>query len=191
MVIACRESGWEQNRTHKLKRQAAYLRNYVRERGGKVIALFTHVGSGWDATWIGNAADEARENGAKILFECVNRAARHPAYHSESNFTAQARTSDLEDVRYWAKGVELVTVLQPDATPEEERSFQTKRGQSISGNKGGRPRKRQRTIRPHETIRQAMELRAAGSSYGEIANALDVPRATVQSWVKRYLNRGV
>ncbi len=182
VVLACRVSYCVQDHAGNLRRQVAHLKKLVKARGGKIIAIFKFVGSGQDPYWLGNAADEALENGAKIVVECVNRAIRHPAYHSETNFTAQARTSDLEDMKWWAKGVEMVSILDPDATPQEERSFQTSRGQSESGNKGGRPRKRTRRRWPDATKRLAIDLHLQEMSYRKIEAETGVPVSTMQRW---------
>jgi hypothetical protein len=182
VVLACRVSGWEQERTKKLNRQVANLRKLVKARGARIAAIFKHVGSGQDPVWLGNAADEALENGAKIVVECVNRAIRHPAYHSKKNFTSQAQTIDLEDMKFWTKGLELVSILAPDATPQEERSYQTRRGQAESGNKGGRPRKQTRRLWQVATKRLAIDLHLQGTSYRKIAAETGVPVSTMQRW---------
>ena len=47
--------------------------------------------------------------------------------------------AQFEELRRITLGVPLVTLHNPDASPEDERSYQTKRGQEAKGS-GGRPR---------------------------------------------------
>jgi hypothetical protein len=162
--------------------QQAKLRKAVAKLGGVVVGVTSLQVSGFDPYWLAGPVEIAKRRKAKLVAESTNRFIRHPAYHSKDNPTAQARESDLDDLRWWTQGLELVTIHDPDAEPGGERSEQIKRGQDAKGRKGGRPRKRRRW--PKETREQARELRRAGASLGEIARELGVPRPTVQYWLR-------
>ena len=139
VVLACRVSGREQERRRNLDGYEAHMRTEMERLDAVVVDVVCRQISGFDPYWIGAAVEIAKKHDAKIVALSTNRLIRHPAYHSERCWDAQARTPDLEYLKYWAQGVQLVTVLNPDASPREERSLQTKVGQCAKGRKGGRP----------------------------------------------------
>jgi len=188
VVLCCRVSTYEQGRTEKLTRQVAYLRQEMERREAAVVYVIRHVGSGRNPYWLAKAVVIAKEHGAKLVAESTSRFIRHPGYHSVQNWTAQARDVDLEDLRWWTKGMTLVTLLNPDASPADERSYQSKRGQRAKGRKGGRPKqneagyKKQRRI---SNLPKVYWMNVCGLSIRRIATMLQVPTMTVHGWIQR------
>lgn len=186
IVLACRVSERVQHRRGNHTDQAAEMTAAVNAAGGRVIAPVTECGPGWDPSWLANAAALARLHGARILAESTDRLIRSDWYHSKRSPDAQATEHDLRCMALWLDGVEAMTLLPPDATPEEVRSYQRKRGQTAKGNKGGRPtnkapgrlKLRRETQRP-----RAIELRAAGATLANIIEETGVPRRTIQRWL--------
>ncbi len=182
VVLVCRVSQREQKQRKNLEDQEANLRAEVAALDGIVVGV-THIQvSGFDPFWISRAVTIAQQHGAKLLAESTDRFVRHPAFNSSKNNSRNARESDLRELVACAEGVPLVTLLHPDATPQEVRSYQRKRGQRIKQAKGGRPeRPKNRKVR---LIGTATQMREDGASWGEIALALEVPRSTVARWCR-------
>jgi DNA invertase Pin-like site-specific DNA recombinase len=189
VVLCCRVSGREQNRKRNLKDQETNLRRVVEECEATVVDVATHVGPGWDTDWLLRAAEAARRYGAKLLAESTSRLIRHPCYNSKSWPTAQARDSDLYDLRWATEGVTVVTVVSPDATPSEERSHYTKRGQQEKSRKGGRPTKTKpgdKKRRRLELLPLVLRLRERGATLGDIVARTKLPKSTIARWIHEH-----
>ena len=145
VVLACRVSGREQKRRGNDTGQEAYLRHELERRGAVVVLVYRRTVSGFDPYWLCPAIEAAKQCGAKLVALTTNRLIRPPGYHSKENPTAQARQCDLDELQWWLQGVEIVTLLDPDASPSEERSLQSKVGQWAKGRKGGRPQHDEQT----------------------------------------------
>jgi hypothetical protein len=192
-VLWCRVSGCEQNRQGNLDDNEAKLTELSKDLRTEVVGVIRYVGSGTDPICLVNAVDLAKKLGAVLLAESTDRFIRHPAYHSKENPNAQAREPDLEELQYWTQGVELYTDLHPDASPQEVRSYQRKRGQKYKGNKGGRPRKRKWKKRRFARYEVARKLREEGKSIRQITNMLNElddgfgkqSFKTTANWLKR------
>jgi len=139
IVLVCRVSGCEQGRRNNHHDQEAALRELVSNCDGIVVGVIRIVISGFNPYWLSRAVALAEEHDAKILAESTDRLIRHPAYHSSECPDAQPSISHLRGLNDWTEGIELLTLLDPNATPKEVRSYQRKRGQRMKGNKGGRP----------------------------------------------------
>lgn len=193
LVLRCRVSNHVQQRNQNLADQEANLRKRARQLGAIVVAVDHHIGPGWDASSIFDAAVMARRFGAKIFAESTDRLIRNPLY-SKDRQNLRARDADLRELQLWTDGIVLVTNLHPDARPAKVRSHQCKRGQQIKGRKGGRPTKMRRwKARRMARIKLAKQLRQHGLSYRSIAIQLndrkdgftDVTGMTVYNWVNR------
>lgn len=194
VVIVVRVSTSQQNHNRNLDDQLDTLRRWVADRGGVVVAEVPHVGPGSDPSWLRQAATLARQLGAVLLAESVDRFVRHPDFNPKACPDAQPREIDLQELRHCTEGVILATLLSPDATPEQIRSYQRRRGQSEKGNRGGRPRKRKCKERRLARIDLAREMRDLyGWSCQHISDALnarndgftDQTRMTVFNWLRR------
>jgi hypothetical protein len=194
VVICCRVSTRQQDRRGNLADQETNLRRIVSELGAIVLHVVKHVGSGTEPVWLIPAARLAKAAGAVLLAESTSRFIRHPGYHSSNWPTARARNYDLEDLQSWTDGVQLITVLPPDATSSDETAFQSKRGQELKENAGGRPRKTQPRGKERRAayVPLAVEMRKAEMTYRQIAAELngiddgfpDVSHATMGNWLR-------
>ena len=186
VVVCCRVSGYEQNRTLKLARQEAFLRRLLRRLGIKVVGVVRYIGSGVDPMWLARAVALAEPNDAALVAITPCRFARSPLYDKRAQ-DMQARKCELDYLRLVTEGRQLVTVADPSVTNAEARSLQTRVGQAVSGRRGGRPRRKSRR---REALRPiALEMRANGASLRQIAAALSVPHSTVQGWCTVLPNR--
>lgn len=184
--VLCLRVSVRQNRTH-LADQERVLRRAVERGGGVVIAVITHVGSGFDPYWIIRAAGAAMMWGATILAESTDRFRRSGDYHSSKHSDAQASQSELKDLVWWAGGAQLMTLLDPDAPAKEVRSHESKRGQY--GNLGGRPGKPGYKKRKRMTLLpQALRLFEREWSVRAVAKKLRLPSSTVGDWRRDYVN---
>jgi hypothetical protein len=172
VIIVARVSTVQQQ--SNLADQVGNLSRWVAEQGALVVGdPFEHAGSGSDPFWLRWPASSARQHQAVILAESVDRLIRHPGFNPKTCPDAQPRESDLEELRACTEGVILATLLPPEATPEEIRSFQRRRGQAAKDNFGGRPRKRKWKQRRLARLHLARNMRDEGYSYREIADCLN------------------
>ena len=194
VVIAARVSTGQQNRRQNLADQVGHLSRWVADSGALVVGdPVEHVGSGADPSWLPGAALLARQHGAVILAESVDRLIRNPDFNPKTCPDAQPREADLEELRVWTDGVILATLIHPNATPAEIRSFQRRRGQEAKGHRGGRPRKRRWKERRLARIDLARRMRDDGWSCRQIADWLNArddgfrPQTamTVYNWLRR------
>lgn len=222
VILCCRVSDFPQNFRGNLDDQKAGLQRAAENHGGNVIAIFLYVGSGCDPGWLETlpileqeaalqnsrpvmvacvpgmkpacAVDLAIENSAVLLAETTCRFIRHRGFHTEYWPDAQAREHELQDLRIVTSGVPLMTLLDPEASPSDVRSLQSKRGQHEKGRFGGRPKSK----RPGEKkfLRQkwlgtVRKLRRKGRSLREIAQELScrtgrrISHSTIQDWISR------
>jgi hypothetical protein len=114
-VLCVRVSNRE--RKANLKGAEKNLRWRVERRGGIVVDVVSHQGSGVDSSWIRQAALIARQHGATLLFESTDRAIRSTMFHSQDRPDRQPNQEQLEDVQFRSLGVPLQTHLNPAASP--------------------------------------------------------------------------
>jgi hypothetical protein len=168
------------------KDQERNLRRELAELGANVVGVEYYEGPGCHGAGICRSAARAEALGAKLAAETTSRFVRSDDYHPGKNPDVRPSEEDLECLRAWTRGVPLVTLLHPDATPSEERSYQRKRGQRAKGRTGGRPAtkrpgsKKRRRLNTQEWVQS---LRANGMSIRIIASKTGVPRSTVYDWL--------
>ncbi len=189
IVLALRKSGRE--RGFNLDDAESNLRRAVESKGGVVVEVVRHVGSGFYPFWVARAAAISKQHGATLLAESTDRFIRHPGYHSNDFADAQAREVELLELERDADGVRLMTHLHPDATPREVRSYQSKRGQREKGRMGGRPINRTpgyKKKRQQEKIGLVLWLHRRGWSIRRIAaeRMVGVPKSTVSEWIQKH-----
>jgi DNA invertase Pin-like site-specific DNA recombinase len=189
VVVAARVSGRTQKRSRNLNNAVAALIAKAERLGCDVVSVQRKVASGKDSIWLAPAVGKAQEYGAKILAETTDRLKRHQDYHSVKCPDARITEWDLQMLALETEGVRMVTLLHPDATPKEVRSYQRKRGQAQKGKKGGRPK----VTPPGEMVarrkrhkEEIIKLNAAGHGSREIARRLNVPESTVRRWVRHF-----
>ena len=172
VFIACRVSASVQGKTRNPADQEQALREAVEASGAQVVGVEHHVGTSYEARWMFKIAQYAERAGANvILVESTNRFIRHPSYHSSKNFLIRPRTFDLKDLVDEARGIKLMTFLDPYASPSEERSFATRRGQRQKGRKGGR-RVKSLQSKPQRRYRGRKPCKRIRDRWKELANKL-------------------
>jgi len=213
VVLWCRVSMHTQARRGNLAKQEAYLRRELEKLGAVVIAVYYCVGSGWDPSWLATYPNRklntnepgvmsqtgaaavvfAKQHGARIVATTVDRLARSPHYHSVKHKDYQVTEAGLTDLAWWAEGVPLVTLLDPDALPHEVRAFQGIVGQLGDKRcKGGRPRinrpgyKKQVRL---EKLPRVLRLHQSNWSLRNITTITDVPLETVRRWVVSHFSQ--
>ncbi len=196
-IIICRVSRRQQNKKRKLDYQEAKLRRYIEARGGIVIAVVREVKSGWEPKWLWQHAKTAEHQGAKLVALTPDRFVRNHHYQSSDKRLAQlqATTDELAELRFWTRGVELMTYIDPDATPGKCRSILTKIGKAASTKRDGRPPKQAidrepgyRARRKAKGIERMMEMYGKGCRIRGIAKRLSrqlgVTPKTVYKWMR-------
>lgn len=188
LIVVARKS--RRDKKHRLQGQVEHLCRVAEAAGHIVVGVVTHVGSGWDPSWIAEAAILAKEKNADaILAETTNRLIRHPCFHSSKDPDLQANDHNLRTLLHFANGVPLATHLGPMECPVSEQLYETRRGLEMSSNAVGRPRKsRPSSYQPRATPDECDEikcLREQGLSYRQIAERTGRSRSTVQSILNR------
>jgi hypothetical protein len=172
--------------------QELHLRRVCKRQGVEIVGCFSHVESGWRLN-IHEAVETAKRLGAVIVAETIDRIMRPEDYHSVENWNAKLTVEDLLRLAKKLDGVPLFTVADPDASPGENRSMQTKRGQRYKS-KGGRPF----VHKPKKRFREkwmplVARLHAKGKSHAQIARVVSrkagahVGRLTIRGWIINHL----
>lgn len=192
VVLCCRVSTRQQNHRGNLTAHERHLRAEIAARRTEVVDLVSHVGPGYDPLWVARAADIAKRHNAKLVAITTDRLVRHPDYKSTgSNYerNARANTEGLDDLKRYADGVELVTLVDPDAPLATCMGVMKKIGQQVKGRKGGRPGKNPPGYKKERRLRnqsQVYWMCAVGYPVRKIAHMLDLPESTVRRWVRRF-----
>jgi hypothetical protein len=152
-VVLSRVSTSDQRKKRNLASQRK-LKTIVERLGATVVDVKEHEWSGRDPEWdfkLREAADLAREHRATLLAFATDRFKRHR--HFRANHPtwskAQASETDLHELEVAvgnydrvpgdAGYVELMTYMEPNATPAELRRVRSEWGQETKGDVGGRP----------------------------------------------------
>jgi hypothetical protein len=179
VVLWVRKSKQERDR---LDAQESNLRRIARQRGLIVVSIVKKVWGGTDPQWLTRAAELARRHGAcAILGESLSRFCRSHNYAPDRQ-SAQPHDNELRWMAYLAEGVPLVTDLDPDATWETERGYQTRRNGTAGRPRRARPGEvKQRRL---ESLPRVLALHAAGMKKRRIAAELELPESTVRRWLE-------
>ena len=196
VVLCCRVSHCNQGRKGHLEDQENNLRQILKSTGVRIVSVFKKVASGIDPSWVFDAVQIAEKYQAVLVAESTSRFIRHPGFHSKEEPDLQPRKSDLEKLRDWTSGISLFTALNPDASPEEEKSFQTNRGLEFNSKRGGRPRKKNplRRARKEAYLPIVLEQHESGMSYRQIANSLnskddefkEISYSAIGNWIRKH-----
>ncbi len=191
VVLWCRVSSGLQNANGNNADQEAELRAAVAERGGIIIAVMTYAGRVDKAeAELFRATNMAAENGAVLLAESTSRFIRHPRYHPKLRPHLMPTTLGLRDLRWVCGDVPLVTQLDPDATWQEERAHQSKRGQRRKGKPGGRQAKKRPGYKKEFRLRSIPKvrwMRYVKMSNRAIARALKTDEKNIRRWGAAFL----
>ena len=191
VVIYCRVSGRDQERSQNLSDQGENLKNESKQRGFVVVEIISEVASGWkeDRDGLLRAVEIAREKKAIVVAESVTRFIRSRDYNSVTNWNAKPTVADYNRLQLETDGVELATLINPDATPEEIRSYETKRGKKSKGNPGGRPKKCSPGYKKRERqmyLPKVLELYKQNKNIAAIARSVNLKYDTVYSWIVKF-----
>ena len=189
VVAYCRVSASDQERSQNLSDQGENLKNESKQRGFVVLEIISEVASGWkeDRDGLLRAVEIAHENDAVVVAESATRFIRSRDYNSVTNRNALPTVAEYRRLQRDTQGVKLATLVAPDATPEEIRSYETKRGKAAKGNPGGRPRNPgyKKQIR-QKYLPKVLKLYEWGMNIAEIARQLKLNYNTVYSWIQKY-----
>lgn len=191
VVLFGRVSACMQNHKGNLNDQLVSLRRAVEKYKVPIVCEFKEIGSGWwhERERLQAAARRAFDERAVILAESTDRFIRSIYYDTKKNPSAQPSSLEYEELLRVTTGVTLATMLHPDTPWKEVRSHQSKRGQQIKGNSGGRPKvnkpgyKKQRRL---EKLSQVLQLRINGASWEDINALTGVAKTTAADWVRKY-----
>ena len=167
------------------------LRNWVEKRnvpilGEPFVEFKSGRGLNHNRKELLKAVRLARKHKAVIITTCTNRYLRNKNKQADIPPTQQ----EFDTLIKLTRGVPLLTLLHPDLPPSRVRSRLTKWGQRIKGNKGGRTPKQKAGY----FKQRRMKLRPLALKYfhdekiiiSEIARMIDVPRSTVDRWIKTH-----
>ena len=188
VMILARKSGCE--RGNNLDDQVENLRRIIEATGAVVVGVYEYTSRGYEHR-VSYAACRAKQLGATILLaETTDRIVRNLHYHSVKRPDLQATDEQLAEVARdagWC-GIKLMTHLDPDAPPEEVRSYQTKRGQRLKGHKGGRRAHQPKKHRKEKKLGLVLFLHRRGWTLGEISRKrmVGVAKSVVHEWVQKY-----
>lgn len=185
VVLLCRES--QRHQRQHLEHQEAELNLQLDRMGCEGIAVYKETASGWaeDRFKLELAAVRAKEAGAVLVAESTCRFIRGFRLKGTKK-NVPPSILEFHRLKTLVDGARLATLLHPDTPENEVRKYQTKRGQTWSGNRGGRP-KVQMTNKQRRKLKmpKALALHEAGRSYREIGKSLGVAWSTIRDWIKR------
>ncbi len=188
IFLLARVSTSKQNVTKNARDQIRWMRHEAELRGFEVVGHQRAVTNGSlrdDTIHFELAAKRARELGAVLVAESVDRFIRSPFYHPSEESDTMARLGDFERLKTITGDLKLATFLKPDLHWTKVRGHQSKRGQTEKGKKGGRPvikragYKKQRRLKKKGGV---VALKKAGHSLREIEQITGVSRATAGRW---------
>ncbi len=188
VILVLRVSSCVQHRSKNLRDQERRLRQAVKKAGGVVIGVVhpgKGFGPGYETDWLWKHAIRAQRTGAILLAESTSRFVRNRFYHSEHRPELRATDSNLRMLRIDTLGVRLMTLIDPDAKFEQERSEQIKRGlwAKAPSRKSAPGAKK---TRREKLLARVKELSELGWSSRDIENETHVPKTTVNRWLAHF-----
>ena len=196
VVIYCRVSTSDQERKRNLNEQVKNLIREVEQLGFIIIITFREVGAGWQEyrDVLMYAAEHALAKDAVLVAESCTRFTRNKDYNSKTNWKVRPTQADYRRLQRDTHGVKLATLINPDATPEEIRSFETKRGKKAKSKLGGRPKKQAGRGDPERKEMMLPKVKWmiwTGGSLKNIASILGVSHTTVMKWRNDLIKMGL
>jgi DNA invertase Pin-like site-specific DNA recombinase len=199
-IIYCRVSAGMQWRKGNLDTQEQILRRWLKKHNIPVIGCYREVSSGWvlnDERWaLVNAVKQAKKyRGQKevvIVTTSSDRFLRNIDFHTKDNPGVLPTEAEFEKFNKLTCGVSCLTYLHPDMPWKKVRSYQSKWGQRIKGNKGGRPKKNKPGYKKQRRLEKrprVLRLHNKGMSLGGIAAETGIPKSTVGFWIKKHADK--
>lgn len=187
IIICARVSAWEQERDPKgnhLDDQMISLYRVAKHHGAVVVGVYRDVRPGADTLWLAPAVDMARHQKAVLLAESTSRFLRSSDYEPKNEYwDSQPRLDEFLKLLEAIRDTRLVTAIDPDATAQEERHYQSNRGVQM---KAERPIRRGAKKWWRTSVQPLVrELRSAGGhGTSAIARMTGVPDSLVSDWLR-------
>lgn len=157
----------------------------VRQRGSKVVDHWSIVVPAHDTYFIKKSVELAKEAGATaIVIESVSRAIRNDYFSPTCLRELQPTNRELRGMVDTLDGLDLYTVLDPDATAKDERDFEKARRRSQRPYKSGPSRNRRGWASDSDKNRLRLLL-AEGHSVCSAARQMGIPKSTAYDIKKR------
>ena len=139
------------------------------------------------------AIEYCRKHGCVLLAPSVNRIIRRGDPNSTEDTFLPLRERDMKRLLKLTCGVMMATIIPPGTPYKEVRSQLIKWGQAGTGNRGGRPPKKQpgKKWLQQQFEQEAYDLLCKGYSYREVSDFLKekygerIPHNTIWGWIKR------
>jgi len=127
---------------------------------------------------------------AIILATSSDRYLRNKDFHTKDNPDVLPTESEFKKFQKLTCSVPLVTILPPDMLWKKVRGRQSKWGQRVKGNKGGRPILKRpgykKRLREKELTNVDRLLRQ-GKNPTEISRKLKIAPSTIRDWIDKYI----
>lgn len=196
VAIFVRVSSPSQARAGHLEDQENNLRREAEELGLNVVGTVKYVGKADNSRWVNKKVREAIDMGATaMLGESIDRWTRHAyAHKNRDNYHWPPRQEDIDRFHEEKGNMKITTLLPLDATYEEITAYQSKRGQTATGNKGGRPKSKKKHHKEwmkNEYHAAVATLHAQGMGTRKIASEIEqlsgfpLSHMSVARWLKR------
>ncbi|MGD8785920.1 MAG: recombinase family protein [Phycisphaerales bacterium] len=198
-IICCRVSACIQERSGNLDTQEKVLRKILKKHNIPIVECYREVSSGWildeDRGALVKAVKETKKHRGKknivIVATSSDRFLRNE-YFTTKNPDILPTVAEFEELKKLTCDVPLATLLHPDMSPKKARGYQSKWGQKVKGNKGGRPKKNKPGYKKQRRIKKlyrVLRFHNKGMSFGKIATLTGIPKPTVWYWVKKYSDK--
>jgi hypothetical protein len=185
VILWARVSSRAQAEAGDLRDQEQALKAEAERHGHPVAAVFACVRRGTEARneVMAQAARLSRQTGFPILTKDTTRIVRHPDYRPDLNQFPLPSQGALNFAMRLYYGTIYASVVPPTADDKEIRALRTQWGQEAKGNTGGGYHGRGwKALRRKKLRPEVLRLRAAGKSYRQIAEELEIPYRTIARW---------
>lgn len=184
VLIYIRESTRAQDHNKNLDTYEKVLRRRLKKLNIPVVGCYREVSSGWILDFdkrgaLVNATEDAIKHKAIILAPSADRFLRNKDFHTKHAPNVLPTEAEFKELEKLTCGVPLVTLLHPDMPPKKVRRHQTRWGQQVKGNSGGRPKinkpgyKKKRRL---EQLPGVLRRRRKGKSLEDISKATGRPK---------------
>lgn len=192
VVIYCRVSSLEQYRSGNLDDQLSNVRRTLERLGVTVVGVFREIATSYelehpsDRPALVAAVECAKQHGAIVVAESTSRYLRSAAF-DKFHQDALPTVVHFERLKRLTNAAALATLVHPDA--EDERSYQTKRGQTEKGRKGGRPQRKPPGYKKQQKLDllpEVLGLHGQGASCREISREVGITPMTASRWIRQH-----
>lgn len=171
--VLCRVSHSDQDKAGNLLVQQTFLPLAIQSKGGTVGLTHSFVQSGYGDEWFHELwllrNGMLKRGTYKLTASMTDRFARNLLFRSNESVLCrmQASESDLMKLAEVTEGIQLMTLLHPNASPKDCKSLRANWGNLIKERKGGRPLKGDKYNAKWKPV--AMEMASSGMKSRQIA----------------------